>query len=569
MRRPRPEERGSLGLLAGAMLAALCGAAALAVDLGLVHAQKRNLQAAVDAAALSAARAPAQAAAIVAPLAGATRLPGARMEAQAGRYLDDPALPPAARFLPGAAGADAVRVDGRAEVTLGLSRVVLGRPKLDVAAHAVAEHRALGAISLGSGLATLDAGVLNAALGALLGTGVSLDIASYRALAGAQVRLLELGDRLGGQIGLSAGTYGDLAAAGVAGRGLLGAAGQALAPAGLSARPALDVLAAALPAGGGAPLSRTLNIGTARARPIGSLGADRSYATLTANALDLVTATAALGGRNAVALPGSIAIPGIAQVAARVKLIEPPQGVAGPTGLGPVGTRVTTAQARLLLEVRLLALVNGGVVTLPLLLEAAPAVAEVTGVSCQADPAQDARLRVRVETGAARARIGALDLAAFDAAALPATLPPAPVLNLTLTLLGQPVGVRVLASAGASLGAGSAETTFTAAEAQAGATRTIAADQFAGSLVASLARDLRLTTEVQLGGVLPGLRAAVQGLLDPILATLVQAVAAAIIPALAPLDQVADQVLAAAGLRLGTAELRAGGIRCGVAGLVL
>src|SRR3546814_3494911 len=55
-------------------------------------------------------------------------------------------------------------------------------------ASATAEQAALGSFYLGSGLLSVDAGILNALLSGLLGGNVTLDAVSYKQLASVSVR---------------------------------------------------------------------------------------------------------------------------------------------------------------------------------------------------------------------------------------------------------------------------------------------------------------------------------------------------------------------------------------------
>src|SRR5690606_39246588 len=62
-------------------------------------------------------------------------------------------------------------------------------------------------LSIGSRLASLDGGLANALLSSLLGGKVSLTVMDYRALAGAEVNLLQFSDALATEIGVTAGDY--------------------------------------------------------------------------------------------------------------------------------------------------------------------------------------------------------------------------------------------------------------------------------------------------------------------------------------------------------------------------
>jgi uncharacterized membrane protein len=569
-RRIRRGERGAIAPLAALLLAALFGFGALAVDLGRMHLERRALQAAVDSAALSAARAPAQAAALASGMMARQGYADAPLTVEVGRFQDDPGLPIAARFASGT-DPDAVRVTATTRVPWALAQVLIGPGEANIGASATAAHRPLAAFTIGSGVASLDAGILNRVLSAMLGGNVALGAASYAGLAGAELSLFRFADALGTRLGLAAGSYEQLLASDIAVGDLLDVAAGALAAEEGDARLALQALSQATLAGRSLRVGELLGLSVHQARRVGSFGADRSYLDLGANLVDVATAAAALGGPDsAVALGSAIQLPGLANVGAQLRLIEPP--VASGTGaaaLGPVGATARTAQARLLLSVQLLQLISGGVVTLPVLVEAAPATAELTAVACQGEPGEDATVSILATTGLARARIGEVPLAAFaDPSALPGTLAPAPILSVTLQVLGQPVGVTVLARATATLGAGSGTLAFDAGDIADGTLRGVSSSGLAGSLVGSLGPGLMLTTQVQLPLVGPLLQGAINAALAPLLSTLLGSVTAALQPVLGALDGTVDQLLAALGMRLGFADVRVTGVRCGLAALV-
>lgn len=559
-------EAGAIAPLVALLLATFCGFAGLVVDMGLVQYERRSLQASVDAAALSAVRAPAQAQAIASTvLARNGRVTGAPT-ITTGAYVDNPGLAATARFTPGAT-ANAVRVTASRDVSLNVARVLGAPATVQVNATAIAAHQPLAAFSIGSGVAAVNGGVL----GNLLGLGsLSLSTAAYAGLAASNVGVLALGDALATQIGLAAGTYQQLLNSQASVGQILGIAASALAPTSASsAANSLNILSQS---------NRTIRVGdllglaTSQTRQIGDFAADQSYLNLGVNALVLVTAAASLGGANAATVPVGLTLPGVASATAQVMVVEPPQGnVTGATGMGPVGTRAQTAQVRALLSVQLLPLAGtGGVISLPLLVEAAPAQAELRDVSCQSEPGTDTTLRIQATTGVARAQIGQITPAQFGTPGQTfGTLAPVPIVSVPLNVLGIQIGVTVNARADASLGVGSGELPFTSSDITAGTVRTISASGLAGSLIGSLGSSLVLTTTVDTNLVPAILLSTVNGLLGPLLSALLSSVFTALTPVLNLLDGALDPVLAAAGVRLGFADVRATGVRCGFVALVL
>lgn len=533
-------EEGAVGAITGLFMVVLMGTAALAVDAGLLQHQRRSLQAAVDAAALSAVRNTATAVPRVQAVMTGQNFAGAATTVTLGAYVDDPALTPAARFTPAGAPLDAVRVRATATAPLGFARVLLPQTMASISATATAAHRPAAGFTIGSGLASVDNGIANQMLSRLLGGSVNLTAAAYTGLLTSNVGMVRLLDTMAtAQVG----TYRQLLGSRVGVGQSLSAAAGVLAPgASQTAGTSLNLLSQA---GGGKSLTvgSLVNLGIHQARPVGALVADQSYAAASLNALDLVQTAAALGGpTSAFDLPNDITIPGLATVRARLLMIQPPQ----PSSLGMAGTTTaSTAQLRLLLSVKLLSLIGTGVIQVPVLVEAAQATGTVTSVTCAGVPLADTRMTVRATTGVARARIGTVSQADFDNPAALGTLAAAPI----VTLAGLPV---VTALADARLGAATADLTWVAAEIGNHTLRSVSAGGLAGSLVGSLVSSATLAPLGVAGAAIN--LAALRGLLAPVFSAL---------------DPIIDQILGAAGVRLGFAEIRPIGARCGVPSLVL
>lgn len=540
-------EEGAVGVLTGLMMVAVCGIAALTIDAGHIQYQRRSLQAAVDAAALSAARDLNDANSIASAVLTRQNFGTAARTVTVGTYADDTTLTAPARFTLAAAAGNAVRVEAETTVPLGLMRLLIPATTARVAATATATHRPEGGFTIGSGVAALDGGIANQVLGQLLGGSVNLSAAAYTGLLTSNIRLVSL---LDATAGVQAGTYQQLLGSQVGAGRLLGLAAGVLAP-GASQTAGSSLMLLSQPGNSGRTfgLGTLLNLGVHQTRQVGELVADRSYADASVNALDLVRAAAALGGpTSAFDLPLGINIPGLATVSARLLMIQPPQS----SGFGPVNTtRASTAQVRLLLSVRLLALVGGGVVTVPILIEAAPASGVLTAVTCDSTPSTDTSMTVRATTGVARARIGTIPAAAFDnPTATLGTLVAAPIVATPAIPPLLPAITLISATADAQVGTTSSDMSWTATEIASRSMRSIAGGNLAGSLVGSLLTSLQLTV---LGG--PALN--------------LVALRSVLMPVLSALDPVVDQILGAAGVRLGFAEIRPIGARCGVPSLVL
>jgi uncharacterized membrane protein len=304
-----------------------------------------------------------------------------------------------------------------------------------------------------------------------------------------------------------------------------------------------------------------LDIGVQEQRQVGLSRPSSPYARVGVNALDLLRGAATLGGsEHAVTLPMTIAIPGVAQGTARLMMIEPPASAPPPAAEGrnvlgrPVGVQARTAQIRLHLDLRLLNVTTllglPAEVRLPILVEVAWATGRLTSVTCDASPTTDTQMTVRVNTGIATARLGEVNALAFANAAESPTQSPARIVTLAPVPLLLPQGLTVTGAATARLGAGRGDLRFNAAEIAAGTVKTVSSGPGLGALMGSLAQDLRLTLQ-------PGNVSLNLGLLAPLQ------------QALTALDPVVADILAAAGLRLGFADVRPTGTRCGQPALVL
>lgn len=212
--RRRQEERGAIVPLVAVSLTLLIAMAAFAVDLGMQRVVRRDVQALADVVALDLSRLVngRTAAQIEAGYNGfptiSTEL--ARSVARNGDTLGDPPVVTyklvhldaatgtletsggAVRALAGAEVPDAVWVEARGSVDFAFATGSGGAVRTAVAQPDPSACFRLG--SYAAGVNTQDATLLNALLTSLLGTSVNLTLASYQALAGAGVGVLDLVD---------------------------------------------------------------------------------------------------------------------------------------------------------------------------------------------------------------------------------------------------------------------------------------------------------------------------------------------------------------------------------------
>lgn len=551
---------GNIAISAALIFPVLLAAAALIVDEASLYHQKRRIQAGVDLAAIHAAADPANALALAhrtlvdhsildpaIPLADLSDPAGQRLVVTPGRYEAEPTLAVHSRFVPGASPPNAVEVRFARPGTLHFAR--LFAPEPDIGARALASATPRAAFSIGSRLASLDAGLLNALLGQLLGTHLSLSLLDYRALAGLDVELLGFLDALAGRIGLAAGTYGEVLGANVRlsdiALALAGAAGGA------------DPVAVALMTDLAGLVDDSISIGMARLVVADGLsglavGTPQAGAVAGLNALDMLMAAARLadGGRQA-ALALDLGLPAIAGVAVQLVAGEPPQGAW--LTLGETGHVVRTAQLRLRIDISVLG--NGGLgigalaIGLPVYAELAPAEARLAALSCPAGRPDLAQLSIAVRPGVLRLLVG--DVPDFHDLAAPLVASRSAIVDLA--------GVaRVTARADIQSAQINPQIVhFTHADIANGTVRTVTTASPVSSLTASLVANLNLKLELLGTGLgaslLGGVLGTVAGLLTPVSATL---------------DTVLVNLLETLGIGVGQADVRVHGLDCRAAVLV-
>ena len=221
------ERRGNVATMTALTMPLVLGIGAIAIDEASLYVEKREAQAITDLAAIAAAsdltRAEFTAFGVLSDnriVDLATIEQGSADEeedtdgagagdddvrVEPGRYAANPALAASVRFTPGAEPANAVRVTVRKRGHRYFAGALVKPPRITVRAVATATPQAT--FSVGSRLASLHGGVLNALLGELLGGQVTLSAMDYQALLGAQVGLFSFLDALAIETDLTAVTY--------------------------------------------------------------------------------------------------------------------------------------------------------------------------------------------------------------------------------------------------------------------------------------------------------------------------------------------------------------------------
>ncbi|WP_127145071.1 pilus assembly protein TadG-related protein [Pelagibacterium montanilacus] len=537
-------------------------AAAFAVDEGALYLQKRQLQAAVDLAAIDAAGDPARAAerAHQSLVASGHLAPGASISAltgpdgplrvETGRYAADPGRPAGERFVPGAAPANAVRVGLRSTGRLHFARGFMPRPP-GLWATGLASADPQAGLTLGSGLVRLEGGIANALLGQLLGASLSLDAVHYSALADLDIAFAGILDALAGEAGLSAGTYDEVLGSQVRLRDLVLSIRTAAAGADPVALEVLSTLSGDLDDRIMLEMVDLVALGGAGRA---ALGTPIAAGAASVSALEVISAAAILAdGERQASLALGAALPGLAGIDLDLVVGERPQGAW--FAFGRAGTIVRTAQVRMRLDVTVLGHGGAGIgamtIRLPIHAEIAPARAELESVFCLPGQPQTARAGVSVTPGVLRLAIGEAPRSAFLDTRAPLDLEPARIIDL--------IGLARV-DARADLPVEEVEphpVTLTHADAQAGTVHRVST----GTPLEGLTRGLfeRLDLDVRILGL---------DLLGILGTRLANSVGTLLVPVAPAIDAVLVTVLDVLGISVGTADLRALGFECRSAVLV-
>lgn len=535
MQRLAGDERGSAAIITAVCGAVLAGVAAIAVDLGVLYFEARKCQTAADLAALAGARDISRAAA-AANATAAANVDMTGIAVERGRYLADRELASAARFAPDAAGG-AVRVSVTTRAPLFFGAWIMGRDHVDVTRTATAAAEPMAAYSIGSRLAALDGGMINSLLSALTGSNVRLRVMDYNALASADVSVLQYFHALAADLDVEAGRFDLLLDEEITSPQALSAIATVLADnshvteATLMQRLAAD-----------ADDSRTLRLSQL-------LGLDNgmtaSSLDVEVEALDLANAvlTAANSGRQLELDLGADV--GIAGLDAILAIGERPNQSPWMTVTNDA-IIVRTAQARLYVRARA---GHGSSslssVTVPIYVELASAEARLRSLACSPE---SVALDVRPSVG--QIALGEVDESRLNR--FTQTLTPT-----RARLVDTPL-VQVSAFSQISLGGQTWQTAqFGRADINAGTLKTVSTNDLARALTSTLLSSTSI--DVSLLGL--GGTTSARNLLSQQVATLLTGLAS-------PLDELLGGVSAVTGARLGQADVRVTGLRCGAPVLV-
>lgn len=557
-------EGGNVAILFALVAPIISLMMAFAVDLGVVSLQKREMQSVTDLAAIIAAANMSQAEEKVLAMLSENGISDTRVmtkevrpirdirfpmrawvEVVKGHYLADVSRPASERFVAGGEPYNAVQVTlvqpGRYYIMNGV------RESPMIVTTGIAHATAEAAFSVGSRLARVEGGVLNALLGSLLGSEISLNVMDYNALLAADISLLQMLDILSTDLNLTAVNYEDILDTRINVASLAAAIRQS---GGLTAeaRAALGKLernAGAL--GAQIRLSDAIDLGV-----IGKLAPDdgREKPGVHVPVMPLLTAAlTAAKGEHQVALDLGANVPGLLKTTVDLRIGERPQRSPWLRMSGPNAV-LTTAQTRLKVEVEVpgLGLLLGSNVRIPLYVEVASAEARLEQVSCRPGGANQPVATIEARPSVARVMIGTITRNDFERFGRTMQVTEARIVRALLLDVYARADVRVGNERSTSL-------PFTQADIDARRVKTATTRNFTSSLLGSALRDLQVRIEVgPLSLVTPGLVQA--------------ALATTLTPVLDPVDGIVYNLLSVLGVSLGEADIRVHGVSCRTPALV-
>ncbi|WDI33146.1 TadG family pilus assembly protein [Hyphococcus flavus] len=558
------DRSGSIAMMFAIFLPVAVLCLGIAIDLMMLFTEKRKAQGVADIAAIIAAQAssdPEQAAREILSINGYDVISSVEMgrleeeerkkavetkteyEVIPGRYVPNPDQHYRQRFVAGQTPYNAAKVNVKKKGELYFVDHLFDTPT--VAVSATASWRALAAFSVGSRLASVDDGLLNELLGALLGTEVSLSVLDYDGLMGADIEVFGFLNALASEMSIEAGQYDDVLKSDPTLPDVLAAMMQASGEG-----PAADALATLRGSVGGQTrnidLAKVINLGPAGIVALGEPAGAGFPAYV--SAFDLIFANAVVAeGKRLLHLDLAATVPGLASLKAVIAIGEPMQSSPW-FSIGQGGQTVSNVQARIYLEASVggEGLLSGAEIRLPVYIEAARATGELLGVECPGGRMENIVVRLGASTSVADAWIGDVDISlnSLGDDVEEARLITAPALSAwgkahagTASSFVQPLG-------------------FTWDDIAYGTVKTTATEDIARVLVENLINDLDLDVST-LGITLISTSSLSKS-----------AVADALGALSVPVSDVIDQLLEALGISVGEGVYRVNGAKCDHAVLV-
>ncbi len=543
LRRFSADERGNIAIMSAASLLMLIACTALGVDVGSIFFDKRRTQSAADLAAIVAASdLPNAIRAAAAAVAKNNYPPDSVVAVEPGVYKADASLTPQQRFVAAAKPPNAVRVTLQTKTPLYFGKVLTGDAQWKLNATAIASTTQLATFAIGSRLVSLNGGLLNALLGKMLGTTLSLSAMDYNALLSTKIDAFDFLSALATRVNLTGVTYDTLLGSNIKVPDIIAA--LATANGSNSASPALSSVSSAVTG----LTNRIVPTSLIDLGPYSNLTVgEKPRIGVSVSAYDLLSATASLAnGTNQIATGLNLSLPGIAAVTLMVTVGERPVGTSWIT-VGAVGASVHTAQTRVLLKIQLVGTGAVSVVNVPVYVEVAAGTATLNAISCGYPSVSNSTVTLGVSPGLVDAWIGDVTPAMMTNFSTKPNPPVAKIVDLG--------AIQVAGRAHATM-ANTAPTpvTFSYADIQAQTKKTTNTTNFTSSLVASLLGDLQLGVQLgPLGLPIPGIGALVASILSG---------------ATGSIDTLLNSVLQTLGIGLGQVDSWVTGVRCDGAVLV-
>jgi uncharacterized membrane protein len=543
------DRNGNIAIFSAIIMIVIMGAAALGIDVGKMFTDRRTAQSTTDIAAIVAAsnltNAPA---AVAAAMTSNNFNATAPASIQYGIYTANPALSAAQRFVTSSvAAANAVRVTLQTSTPLFFGKVLTGSDSYTIQTTATATTTGFATFEIGSTLLSVNGGLVNAVLGQMLGTSLSLSVMSYQSLLSANIDMFSFMNALATRMNVTGVSYTSL----LSGSASVGTIVNAMidserASSGTSAVvSALSQIASAVNGTTAKlPLSSLVNPGSYGAMTVGQTPGTGAAVSL----YNLVAATASLAnGTNQVASSLDLNLPGIASVTMMLAIGQPPVGTSWVT-VGSVGASVYTAQTRLLLTVQIGGSGQIASVNLPIYVNIANASATLTALQCGYPNIGTSTVTLGVTPGVVDSWIGNVTPSMFNNMSSPANPGPATLVSAPLLTI---TGLAHVAMNNMS----ATPVTFTYADIQAMTMKTVNTTNYTQSLTTQLLDSLSLNVSIL------GLGLGLPSLLD-------QAVINIISPVTATIDQLLASVLQTVGIAIGQANVWVTGLRCDGAVLV-
>ena len=542
------DERGNFAIMAAGLMTLVIGCAALGVDLGSIFTDRRKTQSTTDLAAIVAASNLSNATNAATATVTKNNYPASDLvSVELGTYTANSAISPQARFVTPAVGTpNAARVTMTTQTPLYFAHYLTGANQYNITTTATAATTQMAAFEIGSRLLSVNGGVLNALLGSMLGTTLSLSVMDYNSLASANIDAFSFMSAVATRVNLTAATYSQLLSANLKVSDIIAAmlSAQQAANGASSATTALSTISQAMNT-----VTTQMQLGSLiDVGPYGGLTAGTSpQMGVAVSLLQLLNATAQIAnGTHQIATGLSVSLPGIASVSLVVTIGERAQGSSW-LAVGSAGASVHTAQTRVLLSIQLLGSGPVPAVNLPVYVEVASGTATLNAVNCGFPNISTSTVTLGVTPGIVNAWIGNVTMADMNNFTTEPNPPPATLVNLGL--------ITVSGRANAYMGNTTpTNATFTYPEIQAQTPQTVTTTNFTSSLTSSLLGNLSLNvTIIGLGLPIPGLGATVAGILAGVTA---------------PVDQLLASLLQTLGVGIGQADVWVTGVRCDGAVLV-